>query len=103
MRFYECGLEITVNEHNVHIKDSYTVIDDFSKRLILTRIVEKCPFILEHRTINDMIVEWKAHNILHQHKYEEARTKDVDFELHQKWHRKVAYWFIAHIFKEKEE
>lgn len=98
---YENGY-IKVSEHSVHIGNSFLFTNDSDKCRVLHQLFNEYPQVLKHRSAQSFINEWKAHNILYQKDIEQERTKDVDFELKQKWYLKIAYWFIAHFGKEKE-
>ena len=91
----------TATENNIHIYNSYLVTDDDIKWCYINEILEKEPALREHRTAKSLFYEWKAHNIFHQHGWWVDHTADVDFEFHQKWYFKVAYWLVAHLMREK--
>lgn len=97
------GVKITFGKQNVHIENSYQITDDNDKVKIIKGIFVLCPEIKDYRTIDNMLTEWKAHNILFQHKYKQARTKDVDFEYRQnKWH-KIGFAILTAFIKEKQK
>lgn len=91
----------TATSNNIHIHNSYLVVDDDIKRVCINELLEKEKELCKHRTAKSLFYEWKTHNIFHQHGWWVERTADVDFEFHQKWHYKVAYWLIAHLMREK--
>lgn len=95
------GLTVIISKSNICIKNSFRVTDDEEKIKVIKEIFKRCPEIKEHRTWKNMLSEWKAHNILFQHKIKRNSTKDTDFEFKQKFIYKFGYWFISHLFKEK--
>ena len=95
------GIEVTFSPTNIHIKNSYRITDDDEKRAIIKCLFKVNKKLEDVRTKEDIFNEWKAHNILFQHKFQQARTKDVDIEFNQKHFLKVGYWLIAHFLKEK--
>lgn len=99
--FYETNVKVF--KDNVHIHKSFIITNDLTKVEILTLLTNAHPDILKYRSFKSMLNEWKAHNILYQHNYQVERTMHVDIDFNQKLRYKIAYWLIAHIFKEKEE
>lgn len=109
MKFYayyigKTEVECILDENVVTIRNSYRITDDEKKIYILKRLLEDFPYIKKHnRNLNNMLNEWKAHNILYQHNYKVKSTKDTDLELKQKLFYKIAYFLISHLMKEKHE
>lgn len=96
------GVKVSFNKSSIHIENSYQITDDTEKAKIIKGIFMLCPQIKEYRTLENMLTEWKAHNILFQHKYQIARTKDVDFEFKQKKLHRIGFKIITLLFKEKQ-
>lgn len=95
------GVKVEFGNQCIHIVNSYQVKEDKEKIKILKGIFILHPEINDYRTLGDMLTEWKAHNILFQHKYKQERTKDVDFEYKQnKWH-KIGFKLITIFMREK--
>ena len=93
-------IEIIREEHNIQIKNSYLVIEDVDKNLILDTIIELFPNYL--RTKKSMLREWKSHNILYQKGYKQERTRDVDFEDKPKLIHTLIYFLISVLMKERQ-
>jgi len=96
------GVKITFNNGSIHIENSYQITDDEEKVKLLKCIFDLCPDIKEYRTLKNMFTEWKAHNILFQHKYKQERTKDVDFEYKQNKLHRIGFKLITMFMREKK-
>lgn len=96
------GLQITITPHNIHIKDSYTIMCPFEMRDILKEIKE---FLeesgitmdnpLNHRSLCSMVREWIAHNNAYVVGYKRERVGSVDLNYPQKWYVKVLYFVLS--------
>lgn len=96
------GVKISFGKNCVHIENSYQVKDDNEKAKIIKGIFVLCPNIKEFRTLENMLTEWKAHNIMFQHKFKQDHTKDVDFEYKQNKLHGICFKLITVFFKEKK-
>ncbi len=96
------GVKIAFSSNSVHISNSYLITDDAKKEKIINGILILCPKMKDTRTMDDMIVEWKAHNILYQHKYKRKHTKDVDFEYKQSKLHKLAFKMVTIFLRERK-
>lgn len=70
------------NENVLTIVDSYEIEDKISMIEILDDISKEIDFPAG-REINDMIYEWRAHNLLYNLHFMRKHTKSVDFERDQ--------------------
>lgn len=88
---YRCNYEIMT------IKDSYKYNNEKEMHEILDIITKNNDVIPNNRTIEDMMAEWKAHNLLYKWHIFRKRTKDVDFEGDQSKIIKFIYSMLAKI------
>ena len=96
------GVAINFGKECVCIDKSYQITDDEEKRKIINAICDLRPEILETRTKDNLLTEWKAHNILWQLGYKQDHTAHVDFEYKQnKWH-KLGFKLITMLLREKK-
>lgn len=96
------GVKITFNNRSIHIDKSYKITDDVFKKEIIKVLFDLSPTLADYRTPKDMFTEWKAHNILFQHKYQQARTKDVDFEYEPTLIHRIGFKLIVLLLREKQ-
>ena len=87
--------EITFYPTNIHISNSFLIVDDEDKKHLIDCILTIKPNY--PRTKKSMLREWKVHNALYQRGIKVESTKDTDLEAHQKLIYKIGY-FLASIF-----
>lgn len=97
------GVHISFGKGVVQIENSYRITDDSFKREVIKAICDLDTNLSEYRTFQSLLTEWKAHNILFQHKYKMERTKDVDFEYKLSKLHKIGFWLIAHFMRERND
>ena len=95
------GIEYEAKGENIHVFNSYQVRNDEVKRDFIAHLLATTKGLVDCRSAQSMFNEWKAHNALYQRGKEVERTKDVDFEFHQKWYYAVGYWFLSKVLKER--
>lgn len=93
------GLHIIVSTNNIHIEDSYTVVNPVDMRIFLNDIKKYIDINLDidtpfsHRTIKSMIHEWITHNNCYKLNLWPDRTKSIDINYPQKWYVRLLYFF----------
>ena len=93
------GLHIIISTNNIHIEDSYTVVNPVDMRIVLNDIKNyinnnldiDTPF--NHRTIKSTMHEWITHNNCYKLSLWPDRTKSVDINFPQKWYIRLLYFF----------
>lgn len=93
------GLQVIISTYNIHIEDSYEVVNPVDMRIMLKDIKTYIDYKLDidnpfnHRTIKSMIREWITHNNCYKLNLWQYRTKSIDINYPQKWYIKIAYFF----------
>lgn len=85
------------NENVLSIVDSYKITDTVSMIEILMDISNEIDFPIG-RNIEDMVAEWKAHNLLYDLHFMRKHTKSVDFERDQKKILKFLYKCLSKLY-----
>lgn len=90
-------LSITLSDTNIHIKDSYRIIDPHSIVTILNKIatVATTKGYSYKRSIKSWTNEWKAHNYLYMKNFKTESTCSTDLSEKENIFRKFGYWFIS--------
>lgn len=89
---------IKVTEKNIHIYDSYLIKSRKIMEEMLHFALEK--MIMRYgkthgRTVDDMIIEWRAHNFLYDLGLLRSHTKDVDLDTEETSLRKFLYRILS--------
>ena len=86
IKYKEILLSITLSDNNIHIKDSYRIIDPHSIITILNKIseVSREKGYTYNRSIKSWYNEWVAHNYLYNKKVEIERTGSADLNEDEK-------------------
>ena len=96
------GLNIIITPNNIHIEDSYRVVNPVDMKHVLNDTIDflntnhitmDTPF--NHRSICSMVSEWKTHNNLYTLNIQPERTKSIDLDWPQKWYYKLGYWILG--------
>lgn len=96
------NLRITVSKSNIHINDSYLIMD--KKRMynllnILREYIDDSSISMDnplnHRANSSLIREWVAHNNAYKLNYKRERTGSVDMNYPQKWYVKLLYFVCS--------
>lgn len=90
-------LVCTISKYNIHVQDSYQVMDKKEIAEILYAIQHKHPEceVFKVRSWNNLIAEWRAHGRLYRWKIKPAQTKDVDLDAGEPWWRRFLYTIIG--------
>ena len=97
------GVDVVDFGTAVQVVNSYKVTDDVEKNKILDEMLVSFPRLERCRSKKSLLIEWKAHNILFQHNYQRARTKDVDFEFCPKKLQQFGFRLITLLLREKSK
>lgn len=89
--------KVHVSDSLLTIEDSYRVKDPKDMKRILERIRSRATgkTILDKRSIDSMIKEWKCHNLLYTFGLFKSRTKSVDLQAEQPWYVKLGYSLLS--------
>lgn len=88
-------LYVNISENNIHLHDSYKINTTKEKKFILNEILEADNRVLQYRSFNSIIHEWKAHNVLYKLNFKRDRTQHSDIEFKQKLRFKILYFLIS--------
>ena len=94
-------MEIHVTKDNIKILDSYKVhkASDMKHEFMIIKnnfTNEECS-VIHVRSINSLVYEWQAHNLLYDLHYKRKQTKDVDLN-NESTIRKVAFFLLSRIY-----
>ena len=95
------GFEIHCSTTDMNIINSYKVNNITIMKSILTEALNKTSLYKTKRTINSLVNEWIAHNILYKYNLYRKHTKDCNFESKQKLYIKFIYFILSRIDKIK--
>ena len=95
----EFTIECVIYDENIKIIDSYKVLDDEQKLIIIDDLLKTFKWFNDYRTREDMLNEWKVHNLFYKLKIKRSSTKDVDIEYKQNIFMRLAYWFFSKFAK----
>ena len=100
VKYKEFALSIQLDEKNIHIKDSYKIIDNTIIATLLNKIIQKAneEGYFYKRSIKSFTNEWKAYNWLYEHKIHIDRTASVDLNDDEKLLNRLGYWFISNFW-----
>ena len=79
---------------NITIKDSYKY-KDRETQIATIKIFLTSYEWFRGRSLKSYIREWRAHNRLYTLGIFKSRTKDVDLNVHEKWYRRLGYFFLG--------
>lgn len=92
---------VVVPNRGVNIISGYETKNDRHKKQFIIFAEAKYESVFGKRTMKSLIREWKAHNICYRKGWYKDRAKDTFLDANEKWYRRVFYWFVTLIFKEK--
>ena len=84
----------------ISIIDSFKITDEKDMLEILNNLLKDYHWYRKTRTIEDMIYEWKAHNILYDKYLFRKHTRNVDFEVKQNKFLKYLYRVFVKMYEE---
>ena len=93
--------QITCTEHNTNIEKSYQCKHIADMKEVIRLCLARGPMLhmaIHNRTISDMVIEWRAHNLLYALRVCRSRTESVDFEYPRKWYVKVGYFVLSCLY-----
>ena len=74
------GFKITIDKNGILIKDSYSLTNINKMRDILKEILSKTIEYNTNRSLNSLVNEWIAHNVLYKFHLFRKHTRDTYFE-----------------------
>ena len=97
-------IEYYIHKDNCQVRNSYRYIndDDLKLEFIYYIMDTNSNFLTGKRSAKSYVREWKAHNILYSWGVKPDSTKDTDLNISEKWIRRLGYFVIALLFREKE-
>lgn len=97
-------IQYSVNNGNCTILNSFLYARDdmLKKRFVCHLMNSHLDFLMGGRNVKSYIREWKAHNILFAMGLFRKRTIDTDLSIKESWLRRVGYYIISSLFKEKK-
>lgn len=96
--FSDVVIEFDAQAQVITIKDGYLITNDTDKKQILTEITADK---LVSRSMTSLLREWKAHNTMYQWGWFKSHTTDTDLDKNEKLWRRICYWFLAPLEKQK--
>lgn len=102
VKFTILSVEVTVNDKIVHIQGSSEIHKRSTMRSILNQVrfllkfnkIDASEWFINKKSINNMIFEWCAHNLLYNLGICKDRTKDVDLNYHSWWYS-LGYFVLS--------
>ena len=94
--------EVSDDGRCVTVFNSYTVDTISQKALFVIQIVLSLP-AMKRRSLASYVREWQAHNILYGWGLFKNHTKDVDLEVDESWIRRLGYYIITKLFRERSQ
>ena len=94
------GVLFQYDKNNIHIVNSYKIKEEnimYYLQEFKDRIGKEFTY---KRSLEDMKIEWVAHNILYKMRICMSRTKDVDINENETTLRKTGYSIIYKMFKQ---
>ena len=95
------GFDIYCSLTDMNIINSYKVSSIAKMKSILIEALDTTIIYKTNRTMNSLINEWIAHNILYKYNLYRKHTKDCNFESKQKIRVKIVYFILSRIEKIK--
>ena len=93
----ELDIEYNEQSKNIRIINSYTIIKDRDKKIILQAINYqlKNQGIIFKRTIDSQLYEWKGHNVMYKWHLFRSHTTNVDINENESWWKRVCYTILS--------
>ena len=94
---------VIIPDRGINVINAYETKNDRHKEQFLDYVSGLAIGITLYKKRNkkSLMREWKAHNICYRNGWYKNRAKDTFLDVNEKWYRRVFYWFITLIFKEK--
>lgn len=86
---------------NTRIQDSYRISSRSDMKAILKELRERscgADLAINLLSINEMVREWRAHNLLYNLHLFRSHTKDSDLNTGNPWYLKVLYAIVSALY-----
>ena len=93
-------IQYKITKGCITIYDSYKVKNESDMLTLFTKIRYEHPkddCIINRRSFNSMVNEWKAHNLLYDLNLFKSHTKDLDLD-YEPWYRRSCYYVLSKIY-----
>lgn len=90
-----------INPSAIYVPNAHLIKCDLAKKRFAEHLIMTIHRLGDHRTVKDIVIELKAHNIFYQRGWKIKSTKDADIEFKMKLWHKVAFYIITLLFKER--
>lgn len=104
LKNYPCGI-IYLDTQVTRIPNSYRIKSIQEMENIINQSREESSVLpnnqslaINRRTIVDMIIEWRAHNLLYALHIKRDRTITVDLDINEPWYRKIGYIILSALY-----
>jgi hypothetical protein len=89
-----------LNEFSTHIENSYKIKKEKEMKYIISYLKDHTneSYAIHKESMNNMLKEWKAHNILYKIGLFRNRTRSVDLNIDNKWYIKLIYAILAFFY-----
>lgn len=92
------SIKVTCSENDTCIINSYRIKKRKDMKIILEKIrvkVPDAPYAINKLSINEMVNEWRVHNLLYSLGIEKDRTCSVDLNTPKPWYADIAYKILS--------
>lgn len=93
-------MQYKLTKNCLSIFDSYKVTKEKDMITFLTQIRYENPYkqyIIWRRSIQSLVNEWKAHNLLYNLHLFRSHTQTVDLD-DEPWYRRSIYWILSKLY-----
>lgn len=93
-------VQYSVSLNNIHIKDSYKITSEKEMMKILCKIKLQyfsSKYFFYQTSYQELLNEWKTHNLLYDLHLFRSHTKDVDLNDNP-WYIKLAYTILSKLY-----
>lgn len=91
-------IEYVITNNGVRIIKSYLVTDKHIKQSFAKHLHNKG--LLTNRSVNSLVREWTAHNVLYKWGLFKSHTEDTDLDVKESWFRRLCYFFLTLFFRD---
>lgn len=97
IRYKEVDFEVWPSKNNTTVFNSYRIktIKDMTNFLSFIReeVQDKCS--VHTLSINEMVNEWRVHNLLYSLGFYKEKVQHVDFNSDKTWYGKLTYFLLS--------